>query len=327
MKQKFSKPKIVISKCIEFDNCRYNSQIIRSNFVSSLKPFVNFKPICPEVEIGLGVPRDPIRIIFEKNEKKLVQPSTNIDITDKMDNFSKTFLSNLNFIDGFILKSKSPSCGIKDVKIYPSKEKSAPIERGKGFFGEAVIKKFPNVAFEDETRLNNSIIKDHFLKRVFVFANFKEIKSKFSINKLIEFHTNNKFLLMSYNQKQLKIMGNIIASHKKESLDDIIHDYETHLFQVFLKAPRCISNINVLLHAFGYFSKDITFKEKSLFLDSINKFKEGQVSINVPITVINSWIVRFEEEYLKNQTFFNPYPQELMSVESIDVCSARNYWK
>jgi len=327
MKKEFSKPNIVISKCIEFENCRYNSQIIRSEFVNSLKPYVNFIPTCPEVEIGLGVPRNPIRIVIENENRRLIQPSTGKDVTDEMSKFCSDFLSTLESVDGFILKSKSPSCGLKDVKIYPTREKSAPIERGKGFFGEAVVEKFENLAYEDETRLNNSIIREHFLKRVFVFASFRDLKSNPSINKLIEFHSNNKFLLMSYNQKQLKILGNIVASYKKGSLKDIINDYENHLYQAFLKAPRCTSNVNVLQHAFGYFSKHISKKEKDLFLDSIEKFINGKVSINVPITIIKSWIIRFEEDYLKDQTFFNPYPEDLMSVESIDVCSARDYWK
>jgi uncharacterized protein YbgA (DUF1722 family)/uncharacterized protein YbbK (DUF523 family) len=327
MKREFVKPNIVISRCIEFDNCRYNSQIIRSDFVNSLKPYVNFIPICPEVEVGLGVPRHPIRIVIENSQRRLIQPSTDKDVTERMKEFCSVFLSNLGPVDGFILKSKSPSCGLKDVKIYAKKEKSAPIKRDKGFFGEAVVEKFENVAYEDETRLNNSIIREHFLKRIFVFASFRDVKYNPSINKLIEFHSNNKFLLMSYNQKQLKFLGNIIASHKKGSLKDIINDYESHLYQAFFKAPRCTSNVNVLQHAFGYFSKHISKKEKDLFLDSINKFINGKISINVPITIIKSWIVRFEENYLKDQTFFDPYPEDLMSVETTDVCSARDYWK
>ena len=327
MNEEVIKPNIVVSKCIEFDFCRYNSQIIRNKFVSSLKPFVNFLTICPEVEIGLGIPRDPIRIILDEDQKKLVQPSTKLDVTKKMKLFSDGFLSNLSEIDGFILKSKSPSCGIKEVKIYPTIEKSAPIYKDKGLFGEEVINRFSFTAIEDETRLNNSIIREHFLKRIFTFSRFRAIKSNPTINKLIKFHTENKHLLMSYNQKQLKILGNIVAQYKIISLEDIYNEYEKHLIQALSKAPRCTSNINVLQHAFGYFSKEINQEEKKMFLNSIEDFKEGRVSINVPITIIKSWIIRFQNQFLKNQTFFSPYPNELMNVESIDACSTRDYWK
>ena len=118
------KPSIIISKCIEFDSCRYNAQIIRNEFVRKLKPFVDFFAVCPELEIGLGIPREPIRIIEKKEEKKLVQPATGKDVSKDMNSFADNFLKKNKDIDGAILKSKSPSCGIKDVKVYPTIEKS-----------------------------------------------------------------------------------------------------------------------------------------------------------------------------------------------------------
>ena len=141
MKNNFTKPRILVSKGIEFDSCRYNSQMISSDFVKKLKKFVDFKPVCAEVEIGLGVPRNPIRIVEKKGMVKLIQPETKKDLTKDMIEFSNRFLDDLE-IDGVILKSKSPSCGIKDVKIFPSEEKSPPLRRDKGFFGGAVVEKF-----------------------------------------------------------------------------------------------------------------------------------------------------------------------------------------
>ena len=139
MKKMESKPNIVISKCIEFEYCRYNAQIIRNEFVKSLKPFVNFKPICPEFEIGLGIPRDPIKIIKKNDKKFLIQPANGRDVSEDMNKFLNKYLKKIDSIDGFILKSKSPSCGIKDVKIYPTIEKSAPLERSSGFFGGEIF--------------------------------------------------------------------------------------------------------------------------------------------------------------------------------------------
>ena len=156
----FTKPVIVVSKCIEFEPVRYDGQMISSELVKSLKPHVHFIPVCPEVGIGLGVTRETLRIVKRGEILKLIQPATGLDLTSKMKRFSKEFLDALPEVDGFILKSKSPSSAMKDAKIYPKLEKASPIGRGPGFFGGEVLKKFAHVAVEDERRLLNSRIKE-----------------------------------------------------------------------------------------------------------------------------------------------------------------------
>jgi uncharacterized protein YbgA (DUF1722 family)/uncharacterized protein YbbK (DUF523 family) len=326
MKINFTKPKILVSKCLEFESCRYNGQIVSSDFVKKLKKFVYFEPVCPEVEIGLGVPRNPIRIVEKKGISKLIQPETKKDVTKDMIEFSNKFLDDLK-IDGAILKSKSPSCGIKDVKIFPTEEKSAPLRRDKGFFGDAVIEKFPLYPVEDEDRLRNHIIKEHFLRRVFTYTSFRDVKKKKSINELIKFHSKNKFLIMSYNQKELKELGNITANKGKQPITEVLTDYEYHLKLAFSKSPRCTSNINVLGHTFAYVSEKLKTEEKKLFLDSIEQFREGHIGLTAPISIMKSWIARFDENYLKEQTYFNPYPDDLMEIENVNFCAARDFWK
>jgi uncharacterized protein YbgA (DUF1722 family)/uncharacterized protein YbbK (DUF523 family) len=326
MNNAFEKPIILLSKCIEFDKCRYNGQIISSDFVKKLKKFVIFKPICPEVEIGLGIPRLPIRIV-EKNDKlKLIQPETKKDVTKNMINFTNKFLNNLK-IDGAILKSNSPSCGIKNVKIYNTEKKSAPIRRDRGLFGSIFLDKFPLYAIEDEDRLRNHIIKENFLRKIFLFSSFRQIKKKNSINELIKFHSNNKFLIMSYSQKELRELGKITANNKKLDLKELLVQYEYHLHLAFSKSPRCPSNINVLNHTFGYISKNLKSEEKKLFLKILNDFRTGHVGISVPINLMKSWIIRFDEPYLKSQTYFSPYPDELSEIENVDFCASRDFWK
>ena len=326
MNNNITKPKILISKCIEFDKCRYNGQMIISDFIKKLKKYVDFEPVCAEVEIGLGVPRSPIRII-EKNKKlKLFQPETKKDFTNDMNIFVNNFLKDLK-IDGAILKSKSPSCGIKDVKIYPTIEKSAPIRRDKGFFGTEVINKFPFFAIEDEDRLRNHIIKENFLRKIFTFASFRDVKNEKSINKLIKFHSNNKFLIMSYNQKQCKTLGNIVANKEKKHIEKTLSEYEYHLYLAFSKSPRCQSNINVLNHGFGYISNELKSEEKQLFLNSLKNFREGHIGLSVPVSLMKSWIVRFDQTYLKDQTYFSPYPEDLVEIENVNFCASRDFWK
>lgn len=321
------KPRVVISRCIEFYNCRYNGQIIRNEFVKKLKSFVEFIPICPEFEIGLGIPRDPIRIIEKENKRLLIQPSTDKDVTKKMDVFSDKFLGNLKDIDGFILKSQSPSCGIKDVKIYPKSKDSAPKSRDSGFFGEKVLEKYYFLAIEDEARLRNTAIKEHFLKKIYTFARFRKIKEKKDIRDLIDFHTENKFLIMSYSQKNLKEMGTVVANQKKDSMKKIISVYEKLLYDTFSKGISCNSNINILQHAFGYISNKITSDEREMFLDSLDNYRNKIVPLEIPISIMKSWIIRFNESYLKNQTYFEPYPIDLHDAEAVNICPSKDYWK
>ena len=148
----FTKPVVVVSKCIEFEPVRYNGQMMTSDLVRSLKPLVEFTPVCPEVGVGLGVPREPIRIVKGDDGLRLIQPATGLDLTDRMNRFSREFLDALPEVDGFILKSKSPSSAMKDAKIYPSTEQVSPLGKGPGFFGGAVVEEvrrfFPERVFE-----------------------------------------------------------------------------------------------------------------------------------------------------------------------------------
>ncbi len=175
--RKFAKPIVVISKCLELEACRYNGQVIPDDFVKKLKPHVTFLPSCPEVEIGLGVPREPVRIISVKGQNKLIQPATGKDLTDIMLRFADKFLNSLEEVDGFILKSRSPSCGIKDVKVYQGIEKGAATGKSTGFFAGKVLEMFPGLAIEDEGRLRNFKIREHFLTKLFALASFRNVKN------------------------------------------------------------------------------------------------------------------------------------------------------
>jgi uncharacterized protein YbgA (DUF1722 family)/uncharacterized protein YbbK (DUF523 family) len=308
------KPNVVVSKCLGFAACRYNGIIIPDRFVDKLKSHVNFITVCPEVEIGLGIPRDPIRIVSAKGVRRLLQPASGRDITETMTSFVEQFLSSLKDIDGFILKYKSPSCGIKAVKVFPSMEANIPIQRGAGFFGGQVSERFSDLAVEDEGRLKNFKIREHFLTKLFALTRFRETKKAKVMRELVRFHTVNKFLLLAYNQKEMRQLGKITANPKKQPLDNVLADYESHLKQALSRAPRYTSNINVLMHSLGYFSKSLSAKEKAFFLEMLEKYRINKIPLSAVTGIINSWIIRFENEYLMAQTFFQPYPEDFVEI-------------
>ncbi|MGB2696677.1 MAG: DUF523 and DUF1722 domain-containing protein, partial [Candidatus Zixiibacteriota bacterium] len=227
--REFVKPIVVVSKCIEFESCRYNGLKVSSDVVKKLMPHVQFSPVCPEVEIGLGTPRNPIRLVMVNGKARLIQPVTKDDVTDKMNHFTSSFLDSLDEVDGFILKNRSPSCGIKDVKVYAGAEKGMAVRKGKGFFASSVLERFSHLAIEDEGRLTNFRIREDFLTKAFTLARFRQVKKSRSMRELVGFQTENKFLLMAYNQKEMRILGRIVANHEKKPKEEVFRNYEHHL--------------------------------------------------------------------------------------------------
>lgn len=264
MKQ-FTKPTVVVSKCLGFDSCRYNGQMIPVDFIEKMKPYVHFVPVCPEVEIGLGVPRDPIRLVSVNGDFRLMQPTTGHDYSDKMKHFALEFLQSLPEIDGFILKGRSPSCGVKDVKIYQSLDKGPSIGTTRGFFSEVISNVSPFLPIEDEGRLSNLKIRDHFYTSLFVLADFRQLRDQPSRQQLVQFHTELKLLLMAYNQSEMRMMGRIVAQVNKKQIKEVYDDYRSHLLKALFRSPKTPSMINVFMHALGYFSTRLHTNEKAFF--------------------------------------------------------------
>jgi uncharacterized protein YbgA (DUF1722 family)/uncharacterized protein YbbK (DUF523 family) len=324
----FALPKVIVSRCIEFEPCRYNAQMISSDFVEKLGRFVEFSPVCPECEIGLGVPREAVRLISHEGAERLLQPATKRDVTEEMEDFAQSFLGSLKVVDGFILKAGSPSCGIRNTRIYLREGNVAPISKtATGVFGKAVLGKFPYLAIEDEGRLKNERIREHFLIKLFTLTNFRKVLASGSFNELISFHARNKLLLMSYSQAGTNILGNVVANRNGKPFAELAVDYQVQLYKVFSRARRYTSNVNVLMHALGYFSDLLSRGEKALFLDNIQKYRDGKVSICPNTILLRSWSIRFEDKYLMDQTFFEPYPSELMEVDPVTSHLGRDLWR
>ncbi len=305
---------MVLSKCIEVAKCRYDGSMIPSDFVKALEPHVDFIPVCAEMEIGLGVPRDSIRIVSIKGEHRLVQPATGLDVTDKMGDFSSSFLASLQEVDGFILKYRSPSCGMKDIKVYSGSAKSTAVSKTAGFFGGAVVKSFPDLAIEDEGRLRNFNIREHFLTKLYALSSFREMQNRRSVSDLIQFHTENKLLLAAHSQKEAKILGNIVSNRESLDFADQAKLYRMHLAEALKSPPRYTSKANMLNHSLGYFSEELSIDEKANFLRNIERFKEKRLPFSALLAVLQSWIARFGAEYLRNQTIFAPFPEELIEL-------------
>lgn len=309
-----SRPIVVVSKCLGFDACRYNGQTLRESFITALEEFCDFRLVCPEVEIGLGVPRDPVRLVMRDHRLRLLQPATGRDVTRDMERFSARYLDSLDAVDGFVLKGRSPTCGVTDAKIYPDEEKAPAIGRSPGLFAKAALERFPFAAIEDEGRLHSLRIREHFLTKLFLRARFRRLTTRPTRAALVRFHTQHKMLLMAYNQKEMRELGRIVADLERRPIADVTRDYERHLDAAISRMPRFTSHINVLMHGLGFFSKELGTREKAHFLDLLEAYRAGKLPLSAPVAVVRSWIHRFDSTYLADQRYFEPFPSELADI-------------
>jgi len=327
MRRIFRRPRLVVSKCIEFAHCRYNGDMITSHIVERLKEYVDFVPVCPEVEIGLGTPRPTLRIVRTGDTDHLIQPETGRDVSEEMTTFARQFLESLPEVDGFILKNKSPTSGLRDTKVYPSAGKSAPIGHGPGFFGRMVLERYPLLPVEDEGRLRNVRIRDHFLTGIFTLADFREAKTRERISDLARFHTENEYLLHAHSRRLQKEMGVIVANQEGLPPGLLFERYGVLLGRALARPPSYRTNIDVLFHAMGHFRDRISTGERDFFLRSLERYRDGRASVCAPKNIIALWIERFDEENLRNQTFFAPFPEDLIEPAPAETDRGRDFWK
>lgn len=310
----FPKPILVVSKCLGFEACRYNGETIPFPFLQKLEKYVEFRPVCPEVEIGLGIPRKPIRIVEVDGERHLYQPATGKDFVEPMQQFVSTFLDSITEVDGFLLKNRSPSCGPGDVKIYPGFENISGTFRGSGFFGGAVQERFPGIPVEDEGRFRNFTIREHFLTSIFALARFREARKSGRIKDLMEFHSTHKLLLMGLNQAKMRAMGKVVANHQQSDVATVAEQYAELLKLALAKPPREGAVINVLQHALGGFSEVLSKEEKAFFLNSLEEYRDERIPLSAVLHVLKAWAIQHKNDYLLGQAFLHPYPADLVEI-------------
>ena len=233
----------------------------------------------------------------------------------KMNGFVQDFLSSLPEVDGFILKNRSPSCGIKDVKIYGAGDKSFVKGKGAGFFGRKVLESHPIAAIEDDGRLRHIRLRQDFLTRLFMHARLRQV---WDVKSLTDFHARHKYILMSYSPGDLKRLGVIAANQEGWGFREVFDGYKTVLGEALGKNPTTQKHINVLNHLLGYFKKDLNTKEKKLFLDKIEEYRDERITLSVLTSMIESWNKRSEKPYLSESRYLDPYPRQLVMID--DTC-------
>jgi len=307
------KIKLGISSCLLGERVRYDGGHKLDHFIrDTLGLFIEWVPVCPEVESGLPVPREAMRLVGSPEAPRLVKSRSGDDYTDSMAGWAEKKLAEIAREDlcGFIFKSKSPSSGMRGVKVYgPS---GIPSRAGVGIFARAFMEKFPHTPVEDDGRLCDPGLRENFIERIFVFKRWKDFTKKGTVRDLIEFHTAHKLLVFAHSPKHYASLGSLVAHAKNYQIRVLQAEYLALLMEGLRLIATVKKNTNVLHHMAGYFKKQLQADEKKELLEVIEAYHKGLIPLIVPVTLMRHYVRKYDEAYLKRQLYLNPHPAELM---------------
>jgi uncharacterized protein YbgA (DUF1722 family)/uncharacterized protein YbbK (DUF523 family) len=305
--------RIGLSTCLLGENVRFDGGHKRDRFVTdTLGQFLEFVPVCPEMECGLGVPRESMRLEGDPESPRLVTNRTKIDHTERMITWARKRVKELEKEDlcGFIFKSRSPSSGMERVRVY--NEKGVPENKGVGMFARIFMEHFPLLPVEEDGRLHDIKLRENFIERIFALKRWRDLlDAKRSRGKLVAFHTQHKLLILSHSQKHSRILGKVVAEAKSISPQQLYPQYQALFMEALQLKTTVKKNINVLEHMMGYFKKQLSADEKRELLETFNQYREGYIPLIVPLTLIKHYVRKYDQPYLKQQVYLNPHPVEL----------------
>lgn len=307
-----------ISSCLLGERVRHDGGHKGHSYITgTLGEYFEFKPFCPELAIGLGVPRKPIRLIRdESKEIRCVEiKDYDKDYTEALGDCADGQVTWQEKLCGYILKKDSPSCGMERVKIWGE---NMPIREGVGIYARRLMENFPFLPVEEEGRLGDSVLRENFVQRVFVMQRWhKMMDSGMSVGKLVEFHSRHKLIIMSHDQNRYRVLGRLVAQTDKENLNTNAQYYLVGLMAALKIRATRKNHVNVLQHIQGYLKNDLDSDDKQELVQTIENYRQGLLPLIVPITLLNHFFRKHPDEYISNSWYMNPYPEELCLQNSI----------
>lgn len=310
------KIKIGISACLTGQEVRFDKSHKRSAFcMDALSEFVEYQTFCPEVAVGLPVPRPTIRQIRHDDVIKVSRPDGTMDVTEALAEYGKNVASKTTHLSGFIFCAKSPSCGMERVKVYSADGKGSD-SSGIGMFARQIMANNPNLPCEENGRLNDAVLRENFVMRVFVYKQWQSLLAEtqdgasLTKHQLTNFHAKHKYLLMTHHVESYKQLGKLLGSSPL-SADQLAPRYITGLMSALSKKATRKGHSNTLMHLMGYFKKYLSASQKQEILENIEGYRKGLVPLFGPLTLFNHYLKEYPNDYLKNQSYFSPYPLQL----------------
>ena len=310
--------RVGISACLLGHHVRFDGSHKRNAFLTeSFGDFVEWVPVCPEVECGLGTPREAMRLV-RSGGIRLVTTKSGIDLTVRMQQFAQSRLANLagEELSGYVLKKDSPTCGLERVKVYG--RGSVPTRNGHGLFAAALVAAFPNLPVEEEGRLADPRLRDNFVERVFAYWRLRGLFARrWTIGDLVRFHTAHKLMLLAHSPNAYRELGRLVAGASGKQRGELKRSYETVFMRALAQPATTSLHTNVLQHVAGHFKELLDSPSKHELGEVIDDYRRGLVPLNVPLTLVRHYVRRFAVSYLSEQLYLQPHPKELMLRNSV----------
>ena len=309
--------KIGISSCLLGENVRFDSGHKKNSYITGvLKDYFEFVPFCPEVEIGLGIPREPIRLVSIDDSIRCVGTKNNkLDLTEKLDEIAEEQRHWHDELCGYILKKDSPSCGMERVKIY---SEGTPNRTGTGIYAKRLMKNCPFLPVEEEGRLEDSHLRENFIHRIYIYSRWKTMRNQqFTISHLQEFHAKHKYILMSHNQEKARALGALLADSKDTELNSLADKYLENIMSTLKIIATRKNHVNTLQHLQGYLKNNLDTDDKAELNTVISDYRNGLLPLIVPITLLRHHFRKHPNDYITQSYYMTPHPGELMLLNNI----------
>jgi uncharacterized protein YbgA (DUF1722 family)/uncharacterized protein YbbK (DUF523 family) len=303
-----------ISRCLLGDEVRFDGGHKRDNFLTDvLGRYVEWVPVCPEVEAGLGTPREAMRLVGDPQHPHLLTIKSGKDHTRVLEDMTTKRLEELRDLDlsGYVFKRGSPSCGIKRVHVYT--EHGMPTQSGVGIFARAFVEQFPLIPVEEEGRLCDAPLRENFIERVFCYRRYQDLLQN-GVTRLavVQFHTVHKYLLLSHSQQHYELLGRLVGQAEQQRPKELAVKYGELFMKALAVKATVRKHVNVLQHILGYFKDRLGAQEKEELLGVIGDYHHGLTPLIVPVTLIKHYVQMFDVGYIRDQVYLNPHPKELM---------------
>ena len=308
----FPRPRIGISSCLLGQQVRFDGGHKKSGFITgTLAEFFDFVPVCPEVGIGMTVPREPIRLVGRVERPRAVGVrDAALDVTEALERFAVERSTGLEGISGYILKKDSPSCGMERVKVYA--EKGGAERKGAGVYARVLMERMPLLPMEEEGRLNDPVLRENFVSRVYVYRRWQDLlASGLTAARLIDFHTSHKYLVMAHSQAAYQRLGRLLSDLSASELQAVAEYYFMELMHTLKRRVNRKRHSNVLQHIMGYLKRSIDSDDKAEILQAIDAYRNEEIPLVVPITLFRHYFRRHPDPYMERQYYLRPHPDKL----------------
>jgi uncharacterized protein YbgA (DUF1722 family)/uncharacterized protein YbbK (DUF523 family) len=306
--------RIGISSCLLGDEVRFDGGHKRDAFLTDvLGPQVEWVSVCPEVDVGMGTPREPLRLLRDGEAVRMMTVRTGVDYTESMNTWARQRVEELarENLAGYVLKSKSPSCGMERVTVFDANGTAAPA--GRGLFADVLLQRFPALPVEEEGRLDDPVLRENFIERVFAYRRLQDLfGGDWTPRALVAFHTRHKMALLAHSTVGYRRLGRVVAGAASRPRNEVAEDYQREFMSTLsiLATPK--KHANVLMHMAGHLKGCLDGRSKQELLECVDEYRRGLVPLVVPVTLMRHHVRQHSIEYLAGQSYLDPHPRELM---------------